>query len=204
MKKLFYSLAFIALISILTSCTPKPEELILGDWILEDAEVLNLDEFVQNSIDMQKKAIDEQIAPMQAELDTSENEKPILKAKVEVLIQSKEELSAEKLKEQIQASVDEMKGVYKLTFTEDGKVTSDGTSYDWKISEDGKTLTRTMGDESLEIEILELTSTKFSMAFENPKGDDVLKWKWSFNKAESGATETTDEETDQTEEDTTE
>ena len=203
MKNLFYSIVIIALISILTSCTPKAEELILGEWVLENAEIQNLEEFVQNSIEMQKKAIDEQIAPMQAELDTSENEKPILKAKVEVLIQSKEELSAENLKTQITESVEEMKGVYTLTFTEDGRVTSEGTSHDWKISEDGKILTRSTGDESIEIEILELTRSNLVMAFENKKGDDVLKWKWTFTKGEV-SDETTSDETENTEEETTE
>ena len=209
MKKLFYSLAFIALISILTSCTPKPEELILGAWNLDKTELENIDEFAQNMINTQVQILDEQISQLQTQIEESsiEGEVEALQPQLDALIAQKEELTIEKFKEGFLPKLEEMTNDFVLEFLEDktyNKLPEDekGT---WSLNEDGSELSITDDDgESKAFTVTELSADKLVLKIEDGEEEMKMVMIMSFTKGESGATETTNEETDETEEETTE
>ena len=201
MKKLFYSLAVIAVISILSSCTPSPEELILGNWTLNKVEALNLDELATQSVELQKTLIDGQIASVEEQIATieDEEEKATYQAQLEVLKTQKGEITVEKIKEEAKKGFEEMVGTISFTFTEDGKVNAQGKTSDWAISEDGTTITiTTEGNDPTVLTIEELNATTFAFSSEEGEGDNVAKMKMTFKKGEAtddGGEETEEEET---------
>ena len=189
MKKLFYSLVVIAVISILTSCTPKPEELILGNWTLDKVEALNLDELAVQSVELQKSLIDGQIASVEEQIATieDEEEKTTYQTQLEVLKNQKGEITVEKIKEDTKKGFDEMAGTISFTFTEDGKVNAQGKVSDWTIDEDGTTVTITTegNEQPTVLTIEELNATTFAFSSEEGEGDNVVKMKMTFKKGEA-------------------
>ena len=179
MKKLFYSLVVVALISILTSCTPKPAELILGSWKLDKVEVENLEELAQIQLDFQKGQADEQIASLNEQIEMEENEelKIAIQEQLDAQTAAKEELTLESLLKEANDYYDKIEG--EVTFTEDNKVAGDMEG-DWAISEDGKTLTA-----GIEYEIRELNEKTLVIYYEEEKGENVIKTKNTYTKGET-------------------
>ena len=197
MKKLFYSLAVIALISILSSCTPKPEEQILGTWTLDGVEIENIDEIAQSMLDLQTGMIDEQIALLEEQVATIEEEMEaeLLQTQLDELTAQKAELTIENFKEEFNAQFEESKGKYKIEFLEDFtyKMTPDEEEGTWVLNEDGTELTFSGGDEDQALTITELTAENLVLRFEQGEAETKMVMIMSFVKGESEATETTDE-----------
>ena len=212
MKKLFYSLTFIALISILTSCTPKPEEQILGAWNLDKAELENIDEFAQNMINIQVGVLDEQIAQIETQIEAlgeeaEELEVETLQAQLDELLTQKSELTLDKFKEDFNAKFEELKEEFVLEVNVDKtyKKLPEDENGTWSLNEDASELTLTGEDgEARTFSVNELSAEKLVLKIEDGEAEMKMVMLMTFSKGESGATETTDEETDETEEETTE
>ena len=212
MKNLFYSLAFIALISILTSCTPKPEEMILGSWNLEKAELENIDEFAQNMIDMQVGIIDEQITQIETQLEAlgeeaEELEVETIQAQLDELLTSKDELTVEAFKEDFNAKFEELKEEFVIVVNADKTFSKlpEEDKGSWALNEDASELTLTDDDGEARVFVInELSAEKLVLKIEDGEEEMKMVMLMSFTKGEGETTETTEEETDETEEETTE
>ena len=209
MKNLFYTLAFIALISILTSCTPKPEEMILGAWNLEKSELENIDEFAQNMIDMQVLILDEQITQLQTQIDESsiEGEVETLQPQLDALLAQKAELTIEKFKEGFLPKLEEMTDGFVLDFAEDKSYTKlpENNKGTWDLNEDASEITITGDDgESKNFTITELSAEKLVLKIEDGEEEMKMVMIMSFTKGEDEVTDTTDEDVEETDEETTE
>ena len=207
MKKLFYSVAVIALISILTSCGPKPAELILGEWTLDKMEAENLDEIAKLFFDETMAEADAAIADLQTEMDAVEGEeaeaqKIALQVQIDAVKEQKTSFTIESMTELLQKGLDEMKGEVS-TFTEDGTLKEADGDKKWVLSEDGKTLTITQeGEEAIVSTIVELNATSLIVTFEKAKDEKVFKMKRIFKKGETTEEHDGEETEDETEEET--
>jgi hypothetical protein len=213
MKRLFYSLVVLAVISIFTSCTPKPEELILGTWNLTDVQIKNMDEYAQSMIDMQMPfvemqvtQINDQITAINEELKTLKDKKVIetknaelqtLQAQMDEANKQKEELTIEKVKEDFTKNFDEMKKEFKMIFNEDKTYENvlEGAKGTWTISEDGKTLT-TKDENGKEdaIVIDEIAKEKMVLSISNVQGEMTIEMSMTFGKGETAIVEEVKEE----------
>jgi len=213
MKKLFYSLVVLAVISIFTSCTPKPEELIIGTWALSDVTINNMDEYAQSMVDMQMPFVDmqvqqinDQIAPLQESLKKEKDKKKIesinqeiqtLTAQLDEANKQKAELTVDKVKADFTASFEEMKNEFKMIFNEDKSYENvlEGAKGTWAITEDGKILTTT--DEqgvADSIAITEITKEKMVLTISNQEGEMKVDMTMTFAKGAEVATEEKTEE----------
>lgn len=207
MKRLFYSLVVLAIVSVFTSCSPKPEELIIGTWQLTDVTINNMDEYAQGMIDMQMPFVDMQIQQITDQVTTAENElKTIkdkkvietknqelatLKAQLDEANKQKAELTVDKVKAEFTASFDEMKKEFKMIFNEDKSYENplEGAKGTWAISEDGKVLTTT--DETGKadsITITEISAEKLLLSIVNQQGEMKIDMSMTFAKGEATAT----------------
>lgn len=196
MKKVFYPLAIIAIVSILSSCAPKPEELILGTWTLEKAEVENVDEIIETVLKDATTTLDEQITQLEASIGTLEADEnqdettavelEMYKAQLEELKYQKTEMTAEKLKADFEKNYEGMKGM-QLQFNEDKtyKSINDATEGTWSISEDATNLTITQEGSDVTFNIAELTDTKLAINYEETRDNITIKMATTFTKGET-------------------
>ncbi len=201
MKKLFFPLAILAIVSILSSCSPKPEEMLRGTWVLEDVEIVDIDNLSKVVYDQQIKefeqqlpAIEGQIAQIEEQIATSkeDKEKETLQSQLEVfnsdLVKFKEYMSAltvESVKEEMKGGINEFKGELKYSFGENSafKNLLDESEGTWSITEDGKTLTITMEDRDTPHAVSELSEEKLTIVFEENQGEMKIKINMMFKKS---------------------
>lgn len=212
MKRLFYLLVVVAVISVFTSCTPKPEELIIGTWNLTDVQIKNMDEYAQSMIDMQMPFIDmqvqqvnDQITALQNELKTIKDKKVLeaknaelttLKAQLEEANKQKAELSVDKVKEEFNKNFDEMKKEFKMIFNEDKTYENvlEGAKGTWAITEDNKTLVTTdQSGKADSITIAEINKEKMTLTSSNTQGDMTIEMSMTFGKGEAVVEEVKEE-----------
>ncbi len=200
MKKVFYSLAFVAIVSILSSCSPKPEEMILGTWTLSNIEIGNADEVAQTFLDMQVGILDQQILQLEEMTATIEEEleKETYLAQLNELKAQKAGFTLETIKEEFSKEFDNMIGSYKLVFNEDKSYKSllDDKEGTWALNEDASVLTITEGERDVTFNIKEFTESKLDVSFEESQGEMAVKMNMTFTKGETSE-EVTEEVTEE-------
>ncbi len=192
MKKVFYSIILLAVVSVMFSCKKSPEQLAQGTWKLDSVAVLNIDELVNSTVQMQLGPIEDQmkqLADQIAKLDPKKD-----KAQIDALTETQKQMEAQKGQinaEQIKADMakgyNDLIGNTTFTFNEDK--TYESKSFDivekgtWAIDEAGTTLTTTSeaGIES-KMAVVELTETRMVCSVEMPSGDIVVKTQFVCTK----------------------
>ena len=208
MKKVFYSLAFVAIVSILSSCSQKPEEMLVGTWTLNEVNIEDLDALAQTfhdlgiaQVDFAIAQLEEQIAAIVDETEDTKLEKEALTAKIEEMKIEKDAMTLDVVKDNLTKGSEGLVGTLQYVFNEDKtyKGLPDATEGKWALNEDATTLTITLGEKDMIFNIKELVADKLSVTIEETQAETVIKMDMIFVKGdvdsnEEATDETTEEE----------
>jgi len=213
MKKMFYSLAVLALVTIFASCGKSPEKMIVGTWKLNDVQIENMDAYAQSILDMQTSMLDgqvkqvaDQVTAMEAEIKTIKDKKAIeaknaelagLKSQLDGFNTQKAGMTLESVKAQFQTQFDQMKEQFKMIFNVDKSFENplDGSKGTYEFSADAKSLiTKDAEGKADSIMITLLEAEKMVLALNQKQGELTLKMTMTFakEKAEAAKEETKD------------
>jgi hypothetical protein len=194
MKKVVYSIILFAVIAVMYSCKPTPEQLAVGTWKLDSISVLNVDDLVNSTLQMQMGPIEEQLKSVTDELAKLDPKDKKNAQAIATLEETKKQIEAQKaqfnaetLKADILKGYNDMVGNMTFTYNEDK--TCESKSFDmvekgtWSVAEDGKSITIISEDKSeMKLMIEELTANKMIMTNEMASGDVVVKSRFVCSK----------------------
>ncbi len=204
MKKVFYSLAFVAIVSILSSCSQKPEEMLAGTWTLSEVNIEDIDMLAQTFLDLGIGQVDaaiaqveEQIAAIGEETKDTKLEKEALTAKIEQMKAEKGAMTLEAIKDDFSKGTEALVGTLQFVFNEDKTYKSlpDGIKGTWALNEDATSLTITEGDKDEIFIINNLSSDKLDITVETGQADMPVVMKMTFTKGEVDSDEEATDET---------
>ncbi len=214
MKKVFYSLAILAFVTVFTSCS-SPEKMIVGTWKLSDVQIENMDEYAQSILDMQTSMIDgqiqqvtDQVTAMEEELKTIKDKKAIeaknaelagLKSQLEGFNTQKGSMNLESVKAEFQTQFDQMKEQFKMIFNADKSFENpvDGSKGTYEFSADKKSLiTKDAEGKTDSIMITLLEAEKMVLSLDQSEGEMSLKMTMTFAK-EAATAEAKEEKTEE-------
>ncbi|MBQ5402758.1 MAG: hypothetical protein IIU11_00105 [Bacteroidales bacterium] len=143
MKRLFLYICILFSVSVFVgSCNADKNTMLIGTWVLKNAEYENLDQFCRQKYNTFSDGIDNSIKMIDKELSTiiSNDEKEKLRRKRQNLLDSKSEVNLKQIKESVLKQAETLCNKQTFTFEEKGKfsirVDNDAVNGTYKIQGD--------------------------------------------------------------------
>ena len=162
------------------------EELLIGTWMLQEVEIINIEDYVQSMIDMQIGMIDEEITTLtqQAETESDDSKKTKIQTEIENLENMKTQLSTEPMIEKSNNEFNGIIGIFQLIFYKDKtvKVLPDNKVNEWSVNENITELYITEIEHVTTFLILELSQEKLVLSYSQGEAENQLIVNMTFKK----------------------
>ena len=168
MKKLLYVIALFTFVS-LWSCSEGYEQMLLGKWTLQKAEIEDLNGFCEYQSHKAIDELDKQLKLIDMELETADAvHKPALEAHRASVEQQKSKYSVDTIRTDIQQNMEALFGNFFFAFRSDKSFSlsspNDSVSGTWSLKGDSIISTLISGRPAEDINIISLSDSKMELS----------------------------------------